>query len=291
MSLGELHAELESEQAMLRRLRREGPYDGGGRHLDATRENIDAIERLIAEKSRPPREQILLRLGRDPSQLDAFVARTKGNWNHQDWLGLLSGLRNAGYSPLDEQRVGGLLEQRREEWRRRERREAADHESRARAAEEKLREAKADKVAWEIRELEAAMREKCGVGGDMDRWRALDEEVKTLKRRLDEPPQDPGFPGWLMLVLIVGWLVALVFRSGTGWLVFAVAVRIVVPLTRRSMRAMERESDQRSLALQEEDLQRLWEEVRARLAEADAACDADPKIVALRAELAAIRGR
>jgi hypothetical protein len=62
-------------------------------------------------------DAVTARLRRDPSLLDAFVRRQNGSWDHQDWLGLLDQLRNAGFAPIDEARVGCLLEQRRDQWR------------------------------------------------------------------------------------------------------------------------------------------------------------------------------
>jgi uncharacterized Zn finger protein (UPF0148 family) len=60
---------------------------------------------------------VTARLRWDPSLLDAFVRRQNGSWNHEDWLGLLDQLKNAGFAPIDEARVGCLLEERRDQWR------------------------------------------------------------------------------------------------------------------------------------------------------------------------------
>ena len=87
-----------------------------------------AVREARAQKSPPQktatgqrkpeqRDDATARLRRDPSLLDAFVRRQNGSWNHEDWLGLLDQLRNAGFAPIDEARVGCLLEERRDQWR------------------------------------------------------------------------------------------------------------------------------------------------------------------------------
>ncbi len=40
-----------------------------------------------------------------------FVKRHQGNWNHQDWLGFLDFLKEKGYTPIDSDQVGLLLEE------------------------------------------------------------------------------------------------------------------------------------------------------------------------------------
>ena len=39
-----------------------------------------------------------------------FVKDKNGAWNHQDWLGFLAGVRQAGYRLLSDQEVGQVLE-------------------------------------------------------------------------------------------------------------------------------------------------------------------------------------
>lgn len=42
--------------------------------------------------------------------LSGFVRNMNGAWNHQDWLGVLARVRRLGYSLLEDDEVGGLLE-------------------------------------------------------------------------------------------------------------------------------------------------------------------------------------
>ncbi len=43
-------------------------------------------------------------------QLRAFVERHPDGWNHEDWLGLLAELRQAGTATADEEAIGTELE-------------------------------------------------------------------------------------------------------------------------------------------------------------------------------------
>jgi len=109
-------------------------------------------------------EEITLeRLRRDPFILDQFIKRQKGVWNNQDWLGLLDELRRAGFTSFNNAQVGQLLEQRREEWKRRiglkqqeikenkkDKLNASAHESRIDAAYKRLQIAHGDSFAGGI---------------------------------------------------------------------------------------------------------------------------------------------
>jgi len=54
-------------------------------------------------------EANLKKLRRSPIAMN-FVKRHKGSWNHQDWLGFLDFLKEKGYTPIDADCVGLLLE-------------------------------------------------------------------------------------------------------------------------------------------------------------------------------------
>ena len=45
-----------------------------------------------------------------------FVEQHAGEWNHQDWLGFCAILEEKGYTPIDLDRVGLLLEQKKSEF-------------------------------------------------------------------------------------------------------------------------------------------------------------------------------
>lgn len=71
-----------------------------------------------SERNIPPEEVAMIRLAADPAILDNFIRRQNFYWDHQAWLGLLDELERAGYAPFNPDRVGLLLEARREELRR-----------------------------------------------------------------------------------------------------------------------------------------------------------------------------
>ena len=48
------------------------------------------------------------------SMLMTFIKRNEGIWGHKDWLELLEKLKSKGYSPIDTDKVGLLLETKRE---------------------------------------------------------------------------------------------------------------------------------------------------------------------------------
>lgn len=43
-----------------------------------------------------------------------FVKKNDGKWNHQQWLDFLASLEEQGYSPIDADNVGLLLEETKE---------------------------------------------------------------------------------------------------------------------------------------------------------------------------------
>jgi hypothetical protein len=48
--------------------------------------------------------------------LTSFVKKAKGQWNHDGWLELLALIRGMGYTPIDKDQVGLLLEQNKAEY-------------------------------------------------------------------------------------------------------------------------------------------------------------------------------
>ena len=48
------------------------------------------------------------------SLLMNFVKKNDGNWNHAQWVGLLEALKTKGYTPIDADQVGLLLEDKKE---------------------------------------------------------------------------------------------------------------------------------------------------------------------------------
>jgi len=51
----------------------------------------------------------LKRLSKSPIPMN-FVKKHNGAWNHQDWLDFLAEIDAKGYSPIDPDRVGLILE-------------------------------------------------------------------------------------------------------------------------------------------------------------------------------------
>lgn len=56
-----------------------------------------------------PEEANLRKLSRSPI-LTRFVKKHNGAWNHQDWLDFLEYLKEKKYFPIDTDRVGLMLE-------------------------------------------------------------------------------------------------------------------------------------------------------------------------------------
>ena len=57
-----------------------------------------------------PEETNLRKLSRSPIPMN-FVKKQNGSWNHQDWLNFLEYLKGKKYFPIDTDRVGLLLEE------------------------------------------------------------------------------------------------------------------------------------------------------------------------------------
>ena len=57
-----------------------------------------------------PEEANIRKLSRSPIPMN-FVKKQNGAWNHQDWLNLLESLKGQNYFPIDTDRVGLLLEE------------------------------------------------------------------------------------------------------------------------------------------------------------------------------------
>jgi len=58
-------------------------------------------------------EQNLKKLTKTPILMN-FVKKHNGSWNHSDWEGLLSYLKEKGYFPLDAAQVGLKLEEKKQ---------------------------------------------------------------------------------------------------------------------------------------------------------------------------------
>ena len=59
-------------------------------------------------KSNDPEENIK-RFAKTPLAMN-FVKAHNGSWNHEDWLGFISDVKAKGYYPIDWDRVGLILE-------------------------------------------------------------------------------------------------------------------------------------------------------------------------------------
>ena len=60
-------------------------------------------------------ESNLKKLRRSPIPM-TFVKKQKGSWNHQDWLGFLAYLEEKQYFPIDTDKVGLLLEEKKKQY-------------------------------------------------------------------------------------------------------------------------------------------------------------------------------
>jgi hypothetical protein len=69
----------------------------------------------VLEESR--RQWWNLRRWQHSGEAKAWVDARQGRWNHDDWLGLLAGLRESRFWPLDPMAVGEVLEELQVEWR------------------------------------------------------------------------------------------------------------------------------------------------------------------------------
>lgn len=66
-------------------------------------------ERLSKEDSN------LKKLKRSPIPM-TFVKKQKGSWNHQNWLDFLEYLKEKQYFPIDTDKVGLLLEEKKKQY-------------------------------------------------------------------------------------------------------------------------------------------------------------------------------
>ena len=66
-------------------------------------------ERLSKEESN------LKKLRRSPIPM-TFVKKQKGSWNHQNWLDFLAYLEEKQYFPIDTDKVGLLLEEKKKQY-------------------------------------------------------------------------------------------------------------------------------------------------------------------------------
>ena len=60
-------------------------------------------------------ESNLKKLRRSPIPM-TFVKRQKGSWNHQNWLDFLAYLEEKQYFPIDTDKVGLLLEEKKKQY-------------------------------------------------------------------------------------------------------------------------------------------------------------------------------
>ena len=60
-------------------------------------------------------ESNLKKLRRSPIPM-TFVKKQKGSWNHQNWLDFLAYLEEKQYFPIDTDRVGLLLEEKKKQY-------------------------------------------------------------------------------------------------------------------------------------------------------------------------------
>ena len=66
------------------------------------------VAKAAPVKSNDPEENIK-RFAKTPLAMN-FVKAHNGNWNHADWLNFLRDLEERGYFPIDTDRVGLILE-------------------------------------------------------------------------------------------------------------------------------------------------------------------------------------
>ena len=67
-----------------------------------------AAPKAAPVKSNDPEENIK-RFAKTPLAMN-FVKAHNGSWNHEDWLGFISDVKAKGYYPIDWDRVGLILE-------------------------------------------------------------------------------------------------------------------------------------------------------------------------------------
>lgn len=66
------------------------------------------VKKPVAKKTYSAEEN-LKRLVKS-KMLDGFVSCTGGCWDHQDWLDLCAAIEDSGYTPIDFDQVGLMLE-------------------------------------------------------------------------------------------------------------------------------------------------------------------------------------
>ena len=70
--------------------------------------NPKGVTKMAKALSKP--ESNLKKLTKSPIPMN-FVKKHNATWNHQDWLGFLDFLKEKGYTPIDSDQVGLLLEE------------------------------------------------------------------------------------------------------------------------------------------------------------------------------------
>lgn len=69
----------------------------------------------MATKAASKEETNLKKLTKSPIAMN-FVKKNNGNWNHEDWLGFLDYLKEKGYDPINPDKVGLLLEEKKAQY-------------------------------------------------------------------------------------------------------------------------------------------------------------------------------
>ncbi len=69
----------------------------------------------MATKVASKEETNLKKLTKSPIAMN-FVKKNNGNWNHEDWLGFLDYLKEKGYDPINPDKVGLLLEEKKAQY-------------------------------------------------------------------------------------------------------------------------------------------------------------------------------
>lgn len=69
----------------------------------------------MATKAASKEETNLKKLTKSPIAMN-FVKKNNGNWNHEEWLGFLDYLKEKGYDPINPDKVGLLLEEKKAQY-------------------------------------------------------------------------------------------------------------------------------------------------------------------------------
>ncbi len=75
--------------------------------------NPKGVEKMAKALSKP--ESNLKKLTKSPIPMN-FVKKHNASWNHQDWLDFLDYLKEKNYFPIDTDKVGLLLEEKKAQY-------------------------------------------------------------------------------------------------------------------------------------------------------------------------------